>query len=98
MLDSGVVKPVQQRPQSSYGSLVLVADDGETARTVTRSILEKAGFSVIVAADGLQAVERYREQSAVVDAVLLDTSMPGLNGEEAAHEIKRIRPEVKAVL
>ncbi|HEY3002974.1 MAG TPA: diguanylate cyclase [Kribbellaceae bacterium] len=60
------------------GQLVLVADDSRAIRTFVRRALEDAGFSVVEAADGRQALTRVVEQPP--DAILLDVDMPELNG------------------
>ncbi len=60
------------------GRLVLVADDSRAIRTFVRRALEDAGFSVVEAADGRQALTRVVEQPP--DAILLDVDMPELNG------------------
>jgi CheY-like chemotaxis protein len=64
---------------------VLVADDNEHNREYARQVLSE-GWSVIVAADGLEAVEACRRERP--DLALLDLSMPGLNGWEAARRLK----------
>ena len=66
---------------------VLVADDNDVDRRVLRTIVEKAGYEVIDAVDGNDAIDKfYKEQP---NLVLLDAMMPGKNGFEVAQEIKR---------
>ena len=72
--------------------LVLLADDSELALAMIGEHLESAGFRVITAADGEEAVERAREQRP--DLVVLDGLMPGLNGFDACRRIKQdVHPE-----
>jgi PAS domain S-box-containing protein len=77
---------------------ILVVDDEEMVRGVARMSLETVGYEVETAADGVEAVEVIRRDGDRVDAVLLDMTMPRMGGEEAYHEIRRMRPEVKVIL
>ena len=77
---------------------VLVADDEEGVRTVSKGMLEALGFEVLLAADGEEAVEVYRQHADEVVVVLLDLTMPKLSGERAFSELRRIRSDVKAIL
>jgi CheY-like chemotaxis protein len=77
---------------------ILVVDDEEVVRSMARRILEQAGFDVLTAADGRDAVECFREHAAEVSAVLLDLTMPRLGGEEALRVLRQIRPGVRVVV
>jgi len=63
---------------SPQKSLILIADDRPTSRELLRLVLERAGYEVLEAEDGEQAVERAR--SGNPDLILLDLQMPGLDG------------------
>ena len=76
---------------------ILVADDEEIVRRAVHSALERQGYRVLLAADGLEAVDLLRMR-ADVKLVLLDLTMPVLGGEEALRELRKVRPEVKIVL
>lgn len=80
------------------GSTVLVVDDEETVRTVARLSLEKCGFQVLSAVDGREGVRVFRENADSIELVLLDMTMPHMNGEEAFGEMRRIKPDVKVIL
>ncbi len=77
---------------------VLVVDDEETIRTVSARILESLGFSVVLASDGRDALEIYRQDPARFAVVLLDLTMPHLDGEETFRQLRHINPGVKVVL
>ncbi|MBN2307427.1 MAG: PAS domain S-box protein [Candidatus Hydrogenedentes bacterium] len=77
---------------------VLVADDEDMVRDVARRILERAGFQVLTAIDGRESVEVYRERSDEIALVLLDMTMPGIGGEEALREMRRVNPDVRVIL
>lgn len=72
------------------GGRVLVVDDSPVERAVTVSALEKAGFKVISAADGREAVEIVRDAPLPFDAVVMDVSMPDLDGIAAARSIRAL--------
>ncbi|HEX8984804.1 MAG TPA: PAS domain S-box protein [Bryobacteraceae bacterium] len=76
---------------------VLVVDDEEIVRTTARITLERYGYEVLVAADGAEALDCLRKAPQVT-VVLLDLTMPIMSGEEALHEIRRIRPQLRVIL
>ncbi len=78
--------------------LVLLIDDEETVRSVGKRLLERLGFEVLLAADGRAGVERYQAVKDRVSLVLLDLTMPHLNGEEVFRELRRLRPDVRVIL
>jgi two-component system, cell cycle response regulator DivK len=65
---------------------VLVADDNEVAQRLCKRVLEKAGYAVLIAADGLQAVDIALAQRPAM--ILMDVAMPGIDGLEAMRRIK----------
>ncbi len=77
---------------------VLVVDDEAEVRSVAQAVLEKWGFHVVQAADGREAVEVFHRQADDIEAVLLDFTMPQMNGDEAFLEMHRRNPEVPVIL
>jgi PAS domain S-box-containing protein len=77
---------------------VLVVDDEETIRALARRILERAGFSVLLAGDGKEAVEVFQREQAQVRLVLLDLTMPHLDGEACYRALRQIDPMVRVLL
>jgi len=77
---------------------ILVVDDEESVRIVTARMLENFGFSVLKACDGREGVETFRKNSGDIQAVVLDMTMPRLNGDEAFREIRRINPAARVLL
>ena len=87
------------RGQEWRGSgVILVVDDEETVRIATKMMLEKLGFTVLTAEDGRAALEVFRSRVDEIVAVLLDLTMPHLDGEETFRELRRIRPDVRVIL
>ncbi|MBC8204275.1 PAS domain S-box protein [bacterium] len=80
-----------------YGEVLLV-DDEEGVRTIGKKILERLEFKVLTARDGKEAVKIYREKPDDIRCVLLDMTMPHMDGEEAFRELRRIRKDVKVIL
>lgn len=90
-------EPREPPPLCGKGT-ILLADDEEDVRDVVRSMLESFGYTVVTAGDGQEAVEIFRERAGEVDLVLLDMMMPRMTGVEAFAEIRRISPDVRAIL
>jgi PAS domain S-box-containing protein len=76
---------------------VLVAEDDATVRTMTKSVLQSAGYTVIEARDGEEAVKEFTEHNKTVDLVIIDVIMPKKNGRVVFDEIEKIRPDIKAL-
>ena len=76
----------------------MVVDDEAHIRAVAARALEKTGFTILTAADGREAVAIFREHAATIRAVLLDLTMPHMDGAATAHALRQIRPEVRIVL
>jgi CheY-like chemotaxis protein len=75
---------------------VLVADDNDVAQRLCKRVLEKAGYTVLIAADGLQAVDvALRQRPAMI---LMDVAMPGIDGIEAMKRIKEAIPDQPIVI
>ena len=77
---------------------ILLADDEKSVFDVGKKMLNKMGFSVMAATDGHEAVEVFRKHADQIDCVLLDLTMPHMDGEQAFRELRRIRPDVKVIL
>ncbi|MFO1372187.1 MAG: ATP-binding protein [Candidatus Competibacteraceae bacterium] len=77
---------------------VLLVDDEESVRTMGTKMLERLGFKVLTAVDGREALELYRERHDEITLVLLDLTMPYMDGEETFRELRRIEPKVRVVM
>ncbi|MBI5949039.1 MAG: PAS domain S-box protein [Chloroflexi bacterium] len=77
---------------------VLIADDEPTVRTVTARMLERMGFRVIAAADGEEALELFAANRDEVTLVLLDMTMPRLDGRETVRALHELAPGLPVVL
>ncbi len=77
---------------------ILLIDDEEEIASVTKMMLEFNGFSVLTATDGQKGVELFSEHVHKINLVLMDLTMPKMNGEEAFREMKQIRDDVRVIL
>ena len=77
---------------------ILVVDDEEIIRDVTRGLLEGLGYKVITAKSGEEAVSIYKEQHREIDLIILDMIMPGMGGGDTFSLLKEINPNVKVLL
>jgi PAS domain S-box-containing protein len=99
---SGVTEASAKSPAASpawrgEGS-VLVVDDEETMRTTIARMLPKIGLEAVLVSDGREAVEVFRAHPGRFALVLLDLTMPHMDGEQTFTELRRIRPDVRVVL
>ena len=81
----------------SEGKTILIADDEMYMRTLLRTILERAGYKVIEACDGDDAVQKFAANAAEIQFLVLDVKMPGKTGREAYAEMKKIKPGIRAI-
>lgn len=86
--------PASEVSGPARGKSVLVVDDEEIVRRTTRAVLERKGYQVILAENGQQAVEIFRERADDISLILLDLTMPVMGGEEAARHLHTIRHDV----
>ncbi len=100
-----VEKPLEPRASRSAAPVdwrgegtILVADDEELVRLVLEQHLQYLGFDVIFAHDGRDAIARYRQHRQELVAVLLDQTMPVMDGVEAAREMQRLGGEIPIVM
>ncbi len=76
---------------------ILLAEDDRMVLELTRTVLELAGYTVIEAHDGEQAVLRYRQRRSEIDALVLDVVMPGLGGREVWERLRASFGEVPVI-
>ncbi len=78
--------------------VVLIIDDEDMVRNIGCRILSRLGYVPISAASGKEAVLHCRHGDPVPDCLLVDFSMPGLNGAETLAEIREFMPAIPAIL
>jgi PAS domain S-box-containing protein len=95
------VEEVQVRETTvdmAVGGRILVVDDEDIVREMVKDALNDAGHSVTTKVDGNKALEWFRVHGADCDLVLLDMTMPGLNGVDCFRGIRSVKPEQKVIL
>jgi CheY-like chemotaxis protein len=83
---------------SALSGMVLVVDDEEIVRNVCKAMVQSFGMQVLTASDGREAVEVFRQNADGIGLVILDLTMPNMDGMTAFRELVRIRPGVKVIL
>ncbi|MDU0457794.1 MAG: response regulator [Geobacteraceae bacterium] len=76
---------------------VLLVDDEETVRGIGGEMLRELGFEVVTANDGRDALEIFRERNDI-NFVILDLTMPHMDGEQCFRELRRLNPDVKVIM
>jgi len=89
---------ISTAPAQAQTRTVLVVDDEPSVLATARGTLERYGFRVILANDGIDGVKQFKERPAAIALVLLDLLMPRLGGEGAFREMKAIDPNVRVLL
>ncbi len=77
--------------------VILVAEDDQVARLLTREILEEFGYSVLEAKDGQEALELFRDNRDRISLVMLDVVMPKLKGREVYDAVRALDPSMKVL-
>ena len=80
------------------GQLVLFVEDEIRQLELMRKSLEKAGYRVLVAMDGVEAVETFLRHKDEISVVVLDLGLPKLNGWEALQKMRKADPTLKPIL
>jgi PAS domain S-box-containing protein len=96
-VDLSTLRPVREQEWRGEGT-VLVVDDELGVRKVAERLLEKFGFKVLLAEDGFAAMEVFEAHADEISLVVLDLTMPRLNGQEVLRRIKALRPNAKVIL
>jgi DNA-binding NtrC family response regulator len=77
---------------------ILLVDDEETVRELGQHALERYGYTVLVAENGVRALEVYQAYQEEVALVVLDVVMPEMGGRECLHRLRELDPQVKVLI
>ncbi|WP_236018834.1 ATP-binding protein [Geomonas propionica] len=91
-------EPQAEQPLWRGSGTVLLADDEESIRVLGSDMLQALGFSVKLACDGREAVELFRAKMDDITCVLLDLTMPNLDGEQTFRILRALKPDVKVIM
>ncbi len=84
-------------PISGGTETILIAEDDAPVRTLMREVVKHYGYTVIEACDGEDAIKTFKANQDRIQLLILDFILPKINGKEVYDEIRRHRPEVKAI-
>ncbi len=93
--DGGEPSPPARDP---LGATVLVVDDEAVVRDLARQALEDAGYRVLTATSGEEALEVYRSRGWEVDTVILDLGMPGMGGKACLKALREQDPAARVLV
>jgi len=88
----------EESPVKTGSGTILLVDDEEFNRILNRDILKSLGYKVLLAEDGLESIEIFREKYSEIDIVLMDMIMPKMNGSEAFHKMREIDENCKIII
>ena len=88
------VRPLTATPRKET---ILLVEDEATLRELVRACLQEAGYTVLVAEDGYEAMEIASRHPGEIDLLLTDVVMPGLSGQEVARRLREQRPQTKVL-
>jgi two-component system, cell cycle sensor histidine kinase and response regulator CckA len=88
--------PVSKIPFGN-GQLILVVDDEENIREITKATLEKFGYRVETGADGTEGLAIFAQRASEIDAVVTDVAMPFMDGPSMIRALRRMDPSVKII-
>jgi CheY-like chemotaxis protein len=75
-----------------------VVEDDEAMVYLLKKLLPQAGYEMLAASDGAQAIEVYLSHKEKIDVVLLDLGLPKVAGLDVIHNLKRENPDVKIIV
>jgi two-component system cell cycle sensor histidine kinase/response regulator CckA len=93
---SRIVVPPGAKPRSS--ATILLVDDHASTRNSLQRVLRNAGYRVLPASTGKRAMKLFSDHAAEIDLLIADEMMPGLSGQELAHELCSQKPELRVML
>jgi len=77
---------------------ILLAEDEDMVSELTKTILERSGYTVFTASNGEEALDLYEKERDRVALIILDLIMPGMGGEQCLEELRKIDPNVRIVV
>lgn len=86
----------QELPKG-HGELILVVDDEDSIREITKTSLEKNAYRVLVAKDGIEAIALYSQHKEEISAVLIDMMMPSMDGQTTIRLLQKMNSQVKII-
>jgi PAS domain S-box-containing protein len=92
-----VVVPQPRAPARGGSETILIAEDEEILRNLAATILRRAGYAVLLAVNGEEAIELFGKDCSAIDLVILDLIMPRIGGLEAFERMRALCPDLRAL-
>lgn len=92
------LKEKKFQPDAQASVTIMIVDDDELVRSVGETVLKERGYRVLLANDGEQALETFKQKIGGIDVVILDLAMPGLSGWEVLTNLRLLDPELKVII
>ncbi len=89
---------LNKAPELKLCSTVLLVEDHEMVRNMAKAMLTRIGIKAILATNGSEAVELFQNNRESINCIVTDLSMPGMDGWETLAEIRKIKPDIPAIL
>jgi CheY-like chemotaxis protein len=93
----GASAPVEERDSRPGSETILLVEDEDVVRDLTRRVLERQGYTVLACADGPAAVALAEAENRKIDLLLTDVVMPGMRGYEVARLVSESRPDIRVL-
>jgi DNA-binding response OmpR family regulator len=94
---SGIDDLPEAGPLSGGTETILVGEDDDALRKLSKNVLSHYGYRVIEAVDGQDAVDKFAEYGKCIDLVILDAIMPNKNGKQACDEMRTLRHDLQVL-
>lgn len=88
-----IEKEANPKPMPAGSETILLVEDAATVRQLLREVLRSAGYYIIEASDGLEALEQIGEYKGPIHLVITDVVMPRMNGRQLMEQVRDIRPD-----
>jgi CheY-like chemotaxis protein len=93
-----VVQPQKPADPASTKRSILLVDDEQMALTLVKRILNEAGYNVVTAQSGFECLDQFRRRPYAFDLIMLDLTMPFMDGEETFQRLREIRSDMPVLL
>lgn len=90
--------PLEVAAAKQEGGTILLVEDEKQLREIAKTLIEELGYTVIVAANGKEALELYQADATEIALVVTDIDMPGMNGYELCKALKKINNALPIIL
>jgi two-component system, cell cycle sensor histidine kinase and response regulator CckA len=95
--ESPLVAPVKEAVMTTENPVILLVDDEPAIRMLARRVLEIQGFRVLLAEDGVEALDTYRNKQDEIGLVILDLTMPRMSGQDTFRHLRDLNPTVRVL-